>query len=69
MVSTTTVVSLLYKPCYKKYEIMATATNVEKLRQYKSRFSLIVEQVLDFTSSINLVRENKNLPPNFKRIA
>ena len=48
---------------------MTTATNVENLRHYKSRFSLIVEEILAFTSSTNLVREVKNLPPNFKRIA
>ena len=39
-----------------------------KLTKYKSRFSLIVEQILGFASSTNLVREVKNLSPNFKRI-
>ena len=47
---------------------MITTTNAENL-QYKRRFSLIVEQILAFASSTNLVREVKNLSPNFKRIA
>ena len=34
-------------------------TNVKTLRQYKSRFSLIVEQILAFTWSNNFVREVK----------
>ena len=45
---------------------MTTKTNAENLRQYKSRFSFIVEQILAFASSTNLVREVQNLPPNFK---
>ena len=48
---------------------MTTTTNAENLRQYKSRFSLIGEQILAFTWSTNLVREVKNLSTNFKRIA
>ena len=44
---------------------MIATTNAEDLRQYKSRFSLIEEQILGFTSSTILVREDKN----FKRIA
>ena len=48
---------------------MTTTTNAENLRQYKSRFPLIVEQILAFTSSTDLVEEIKNLSPNFKRIA
>ena len=47
---------------------MTTATNAEILRQYKIRFSLIVKHILTFTWSTNLVREVKNLSPNFKRI-
>ena len=35
---------------------MTTTTNAENLRQYKSRFSLIVEQILTFPSSTYLVR-------------
>ena len=47
-----------------------TATKfAEHLRQYKIRFSLIVEQVLGFTSSPSMVREEKNLSPNVKQIA
>ena len=38
-------------------------------RQYTSRFSLIVEQVLAFTWSTILVKKVKNVPTNFKRIA
>ena len=30
---------------------------------------LIVEQIIAFASSPNMVREVKNLPPNFKQIA
>ena len=48
---------------------MIATTNAEDLRQYKSRFSLIVEQILGFTSSTILVREDKNFLTNFKRIA
>ena len=49
---------------------MTTAKNAENLRQYKSRFSLIVEQILAFASrSSNLIREVESLSPNFKRIA
>ena len=47
---------------------MTTTTNAKIFRQYKSRFSLIVEQILAFAASTNLVREVKNLSPNFKRI-
>ena len=35
----------------------------------KSRFSLIVEQILAFTSSTNLVGKVKSLSPNLKQIA
>ena len=37
-------------------------------KTYKRRFSLIIEQILAFTSKINLVREVKILPLNFKQI-
>ena len=47
---------------------MTTTTNAENLRQHKSRFTWIVEQILVFASSTNLGREVKNLSPNFKRI-
>ena len=43
-----------------------TATDDENIRQYKSKFSLIV---FAFASSNNLVIEVKNLSPNFKQIA
>ena len=45
---------------------MTTKTNEENLRQYKSTFSLIVDTVLAFSLSINLVREENNLCPDFK---
>ena len=48
---------------------MTTATNTETLRQNKSRFSLIVEQIMAFALSTNLVREVNNSSPNFKRTA
>ena len=38
------------------------------IRQYKTRFSLTKVQVLASASSTNLVRQIKNLPPNFKQI-
>lgn len=44
---------------------MTTITNAKNLGQYKSRFSLIVQQILAFASSTNLVREVKNASPNF----
>ena len=47
---------------------MATTTNGETLRQYKSRFSLVVEQILAFSSSTYLVRKVKSLHPDFKQI-
>ena len=41
----------------------------ENLRQNKIRISLIVEQILAFTLSPNMVREIQNVSPNFKQIA
>lgn len=41
----------------------------QKFRQYKSRLSMIAEQILAFPSSANLVRKVKNLSPDFKRFA
>ena len=40
---------------------MTTATNAKKLKQLKSRFSLIVEQILAFALSTNLVKAKKFL--------
>ena len=48
---------------------MTTTTNAENIRQYKSRFSLNVEEVPAFPWSNYLFRKVKSLPPNFKRIA
>ena len=45
---------------------MTTTKNAENLQQYKSTFSLIVEQILAFDLSTNLVREVKNFSPNYK---
>ena len=42
---------------------MTPTTNAENLRQYKSTFSLIVEQILAFPSRTNLVRKVKDLSP------
>ena len=47
---------------------MTTITNAEQLRQYKSRFPVIVEQILAFASSTNLVREVKSMSTNVKRL-
>ena len=47
---------------------MTATKNAENLQQYKSRFSLIAEQVLALASHPNMVREVKNLSPNFKQI-
>ena len=48
---------------------MTATTNAKNLRQYESRFSLIVEEILALPSSTNLARKVKNLSPNFRRIA
>ena len=48
---------------------MTATTNAENLPQYKIRFSLIAEQILVFASHPNIVREVKNMSPNFKHIA
>ena len=48
---------------------MTTTTNAENLRQYKSRFSLILEQIPPFPWRNNLARKVKYLTPSFKRIA
>ena len=44
---------------------MTAITNAKNLRQYKSTFSLIVEQMPAFASSTNLVREVKRKCLNF----
>ena len=56
--------TLLYKICW----IMITTTNAENLRQCQRRFSLIVEQILVFASSTDLLRIVQNLSLNSKRI-
>ena len=48
---------------------MTATANIQNLQQYKSKFRLIVDQILTFPSSTNLVKKAQNLPPNFKRIA
>ena len=62
-------VPLWYRPCYKNMLNYDSDTDAENLRPYKSRFSLIVEQILAFASSTNLIRGVKSLYPKFKRIA
>ena len=69
MVSITRDISLWYRPSYEIFWIMTTITNAENVRQYKSRFSLIVEQILAFTLSTNFDKEVKNFSTNFKWIA
>ena len=46
----------------------ATLTG-ENLGQFKNNFSLILEQILAFASRHNMVREVKDLSPDFKQIA
>ena len=48
---------------------MTETTNAENLRQHKIRFYLIVEQILAFALSPNMVRQVKNMSPNFKKVA
>ena len=48
---------------------MSTTTNTKNLGQYKTRFYSIVEQILAFASSFNMVTEVKNMSPNFKETA
>ena len=45
---------------------MTAAANTENFRQYKSRFSLIVELILTFDSSSNILREKKNNVSKFQ---
>ena len=47
---------------------MTATTNAKNLRQYKIKFSVILEQILAFALSLNIVREVKNLSGNFKKV-
>ena len=47
---------------------MAGKTNTKNVQQNTSRFSLVVEHILTFASSTNLVREVEIKSPNFKQI-
>ena len=47
---------------------MTTKANGENLRQNKSRFSLIIEQILAFASTINRGREVENVSRTSKTI-
>ena len=47
---------------------MTAIINAESFWQYKSTFSLTVDLILPFESSPNMIREVKNLSPNFKQI-
>ena len=70
MVSVTSTVSFWYRLCYKKYLKLRQRQQIQKkLRQYKTRFSLTVKQILDFSASTYLFRKIRNLPTNFKGIA
>ena len=48
---------------------MKATANAENLRQYKIRFSLILEQILAFASIPNMFREVKNLSSDVKQIS
>ena len=48
---------------------MTATTNAENLRQNKIEFFLIAEHILALASYPNMVREVKNLSPNFEQIA
>ena len=47
---------------------MTVTANAENLRQYKIGLSLIAEYIVVFASHPNIVREVKDVPPNFKLI-
>ena len=47
---------------------MTTATNVQNLRQHKNKVFFDCRADSGFTSGTNLIREIKNLAPNFKQI-
>ena len=47
---------------------MTVTTNTENLRQFSIRFSLIVEQILAFALSPNVVREVRNVPQNLNKL-
>ena len=47
---------------------MIETTNTENLQQGEVRFSFIVEQIPTFASRPKIVREVKNLSPNFKQM-
>ena len=47
---------------------MTAISNVEKLCQYRGLFSLIEQHLLAFASIPDIVKEAKNMFPNFKQI-
>ena len=53
----------------KIFWIVATIKNAKNVRQYKSRFYLLVKKILAFIWSTNLVGGVKNLSPSFKWVA
>ena len=64
-------IDFYYNQCFfydidfvKLYYIMTTITNLANFRQYTSRLSLLKEQILEFSSSISLIRELENLSRN-----
>ena len=69
MVSMISEVSLWYRPYYKDILSRENDNKCRKLMTIKNRFSLILERRLAFDSISNLVREVKNLSPDFKGIA
>ena len=59
MISIKSAVSLWDRFCHQNCQYMSAKENTETLRQYESRFSLIIKKLLTFALSINLVREVK----------
>ena len=59
MISIKSGVSLWDRFCHQNRQFMSAKENTETLRQYESRFSLIIKKLLTFALSINLVREVK----------
>ena len=69
MVSITSGVSLWYKPCYTIMLIYDNKNESQNLKQYKTRLSLIVEQMQTFALTTNLVMKVKNLFENVRQFA
>ena len=64
----TSSVSFSDRPCYWNLVIYDNADKWQK-KQCKIRFYLVVDQIPALASNPNMVREVKNLSPNFKQVA